>query len=295
MFRENAYYGHDVVLARYAGVAPQPLPGALQHGWTWGAGTASGPAPPRHPLFLWSRRNLEQAVASGYPRCVPIGSPWLYMDHGGLPEPRDRSLLAFPFHGWEHGAVDSVLDGYTQYADHLLELAGDDFDHLGVNLYWLEHAQDDIRAVFEERGFEVLTAGARDANPGFLDRLAGSMARFSTITSNRVATCSFYALTLGRPYFLSGPDMRLTGETGDVVGGSVWCARELPELLRTNFDGSVRREIGERELGAEFRLEPSVLAELMGWSGRGRAERFGLGLDRAAKALARGIGDLFRR
>lgn len=292
MFRENAYYGHDVVLAEYAGVEPQPLAGALQHGWTWGPGTASGPAPGRHPLLLWSRRNLEQARAAGYERCVPVGSPLLYLRDAERPRPGDGSLLAFPFHGWEGGGVDALVEGYTRYADDLLALARDDFTRLGVHLYWLEHDRADVRAIFEERGFEILTAGARDGNPGFLRRLAENVGRYDVVTSNRVATCSFYALALGRPYFLHGPDMRLTGEPDETVGGSAWCARELPELLFDAFDGSVASGVAERELGAEFRLAPETLAEVLGWSGRGYLERVGLGLDRALLTAARRLRHL---
>lgn len=268
MWAENAFYGHRAALAAYAGVAERAIPGRLQHGWQPGPG---------HPLatfrqsglhLVWSQRNVDAAAAAGLRGAVAVGAPWLYAGplRDGAPDVeagQGEGVLAMPFHGWERGKVAGDFD---RYADALIELRDRGFGPITVCMYWAEYDDPALRAVFSARGFEVVTAGRRDDNPAFLATLRGLIARHRLVTSNRVATATFYALASGRAFVLHGPCMGLAG--GDDPDGSsydAWQRAAFPALTLDAFDGTVHRDIGLRELGADHLRSPSDLRDLLLW------------------------------
>ena len=84
--------------------------------------------------------------------------------------------------------------------------------------------------------------------------------------------------------------------TNDASGETMraWEEREFPTLLREGYDGRVEREIGDRELGLEFRLEPEALREALGWSLTGLA-RIRRSAEMTAWRMVRGLWRLVRR
>jgi len=286
MHTENHYYGHAGILRAYCGLAAgdrRPLAGCLQHGWQPGTGLGASPPPTPWRRFIWSRRNLEACRAAGLRRVVPIGSPLLYLPGSADAAPAPRSLLALPFHGWERARVGSIREGYVAYADELdgLRRKGE-FDRITVCLYWLEHEDAALREVFTLRGCEVVTAGHRDENPDFLPQLRRLILAHACTTANRIATCTFYALHLGRPFFRFGPAMDL-GDGSEAARFRAWEEAEFPTLLHENFDGRPQPELGAHELGLEFRQSPEALRRLLGLSGR----RLDIALWQAARSVWR--------
>lgn len=262
MTPDNHYYGHDVVLRRYCGVRlPLPLAGRLQHGWMPGPGTHAQQMRAGYPKFLWSRRNLEASQAAGYTALHPIGAPFLYLPEPPPIAPRPRSLLAFPFHSTHRLDARGNAALYAQ----MLEELRRDFATITVCMYHVDFDRPERRKIFESHGFEIVTAGPRDGNPEFLPRLQRFILSHEAVTSNRIATATFYALACGRPFFVRGPMMGVDTEP-DPTGAAFaeWAAREFPKLAWERFDGRPDKALGERELGLEFKRPPDELRELLG-------------------------------
>lgn len=290
MFGSNAHYGHRSILNAYASVADgTPIPGLLQHGWNYDLGATLDDIrlPDPDPFFVWSDRNLRQCRRAGIGhRVVPLGSPFLYMPSGGEDPPlpvEKGALLVVPIHGWEQ---ERVVHDFEEYARQTAELAGD-FAKIRVCLYWHEHKSPELRAPFERRGFEVVTAGHRDNNPRFLFELRSILARHEYVCSNRLQTAAFYALHLGCKFFLHGPMMGLDGRfdhSGQLF--DAWQRREYPHLTWEGFRDTCHRDVAEYELGQPHLRTPEALRELLLWE-PALADR----LDAKRRARGRRIGE----
>lgn len=274
MWAENGYYGHRMALQRHAGLRlARPIPGRLQHGWQPGPGHPPTTFADPGLHLVWSSRNVTSAAAAGHPGVLAIGAPWLYAGPldgtRPLPEPgAGQGVLAMPFHGWERAKVHG---DFERYADALLELQREQGGPVTVCMYWAEHADASLRGVFEARGFRTVTAGAREDNPVFLDTLRALIREHRLVTSNRIATATFYALAAGRDFLLHGPVMGLAG-TDDADGSrfDAWQRETFPELTADGFGSGDaarerRRAIGLAELGAEHLLAPAALRERLLW------------------------------
>ena len=274
MLASNAFYGHREILNAYAGVpSGTPVPGHLQHGWNHDLGTSVdgvlSSAP--EPFFLWSERNLRNCRDAGLGQSVaPLGAPFLYMPpstEAVAPEP--GSLLVMPFHGWEK---ERIGHDFREYAAMIRDVARD-FRRIIVCLYWHDMQFPEYRRPFEELGAEVLTIGNRDGNPRFLFDMRRLMLHCEYVTANRVQTAGFYALALGRKFFVYGPAMGLDksiDRSGQLF--HAWQKQEFPHLLWETFGDVCHKETGERELGLEFKRDPDALRELFLWEPRRRAE-----------------------
>jgi hypothetical protein len=297
MHRENHYYGHAEILAAAAGLErPRRIAGYLQHGWQVGTGVVPDCARNRWPKLVWSSRNLDACRREGIRRAVATGAPFLYLPPEEDPGPERDALLAFPYHGWLGGEVDALERAYEEYAASLETLRADGFEAITVCMYWLEHRREELREIFARRGFEVTTAGNGLTDPEHLPRLRRLVRAHAHVTSNRIATCTFYALASGRPFFLHGPAMVLRGSAAEAAAEKrAFEEREFPELRYDRYEGRVAGETARRELGAEHRLDASALREVLGWEETGPMTRFARAVDTGSWRLARGLWRLVRR
>ena len=275
MIGDNHHYGHDGILRRHCGVlGPWPIPGRLQHGWTPGPGLSERLFEEPWPKLVWSRRNVVQCWEAGFRDVIPVGAPYLYMVPPAARESEamaPQSLLVYPFHGWEEEKVRGDMEAYAASIEVLEREEG--FGPVTVCLYWLEYEDPSIRGIFEARGWSVITNGHRDDNPDFLNRQRASLLRHAYVTSNRVCTAAFYALASGRRFFLYGPPMGLSATTDPTGAGfAAWQAEAFPELTWAGFGDRQHRDVGLRELGADYKLTPHAMRDLFGWhlSGVGR-------------------------
>lgn len=294
MFVENHFYGHAGLLLAAAGLPPTArIPHRVQHGWRTDAGFAPYVLREPGPKVVWGARTLARGRALA-PRAplTAIGAPFLYLpplSDAARPTPRPKSLLALPFHGWEEGRVAA---GYAAYARALAAFAaGAGFLEVTVCLYWLEHADPALRAPFEAEGFGVVTMGHRDGNPAFLATQRAALLAHSAVTSNRVSTATFYALSLARPFFLWGPPQGLAG-TSDEGGEAYdrWQRAEFPALTWERFDGGVPAGLAAEELGAEFVRSAEGLREALWLTPRYAAARALLPVRRAAARALERVG-----
>jgi hypothetical protein len=267
VIRDNHYYGHSTVLRRYLGVSDDfRFPCGIQHGWSTGPGLY--PEAFRLPWtkMLWARRNLDECRAAGYERCTAIGAPFLYLPERAVLPAEPRSLLAFPSHGWEQRKLTVDLEEYARSVE---RLERDGFGPVTICMYWFEHDQPDLRAIFERRGWPVTTVGHREHTPEFLFEQRELIQRHSYVTTNRLATVGFYALAAHRRFFLHGPyeGMQPSDPTGELF--AAWTRAHFPELHYDTFGDRVHTDVAELELGLEFKRGREELLELMSvpWPG----------------------------
>ena len=215
-----------------------------------------------HGLSLSGVLRLQQCQAAGYRRIIPLGAPFLYLEQAS-PKPRSpQSLLVIPFHGWEKEKLHSEMGGM---AASIGELEARGFGPITVCLYYTEFSDPEMRAVFERRGYNVVTNGPRGDNPDFLLRQRDLLLSHAYVTSNRVSTAAFYALSLGVKLFMHGPAMGLSG-SNDPTGErfDTWQRETFPELTLERFGDRTNRALGEVELDSntsvlQKRSDPSFL------------------------------------
>ncbi len=271
MIGDNHHYGHSRILAHYCGLQDtRPIPFGIQHGWQRGDGFWPG----AHELYswpklVWSSENLKFCRDRGFMDVEAIGAPFLYQSdldraRASPPSMGKRSLLVYPFHGWEQ---QSVLGSFDSLADSISELQNEGFGPITVCLYWKEHAEEAVRTLFEDRGWHVTTNGHRDANPDFLVRQVQQIADHAHVTSNRIATVSFYAAYLHRPFFLWGPAMSVAGN-GELTADEYdsWQRREFSMFIRGSESRDQQSEVAEHELGLGYKRTPEDLVKLFGWN-----------------------------
>ena len=263
LFRENLHYGHAEILLDHCRLPNSTrIPHRVQHGWQPGPGMSDKHMAEPGKKIVWSSRNLRSSLDRGFSGATPIGAPFLYLPAlEAAPPSSEKSVLAIPFHGWERGELHGSV---VAYADSLASLRKEGFGDITVCMYWFEYEQAALRALFESRGMTTITMGNRGENPEFLHRQRQLIRQHSVVTSNRVSTATFYALSLGVPFFLWGPVQGIEG-SDDPTGErfDAWQQQTFPELRFDAFSGECHQEIGMRELGAEFVQTPETLRETL--------------------------------
>jgi hypothetical protein len=294
MFEDNHHYGHSDIFRRYCGLRELPkMERQVQHGWQPGPGFAARHVQSPWPNAVWSARNLRKCAELGSTNVEAIGAPFLYLPAmPAMPDLPDslgpRSLLVYPFHGWAKQSVHGDMQTFARQLHEFERVEG--FGPITVCLYYLEYADPAIRGAFEQYGWTVMTLGSYASNPTFLDRLRDMQRRHAYVTSNRVATATFYALSLGCRFFLHGPPMGLS-ESQDPTGEEydAWQRAEFPMLTLEGFGDRAHVEVGEAELGLEFQRSPEQLAELLGWRGSNPMRRLGLRVRKAAWSFSASV------
>lgn len=264
---DNLFYGHSRALSEYAGEGPNPpvIWGHIQHGWAPGHGLALKPRLVGWlPKLVYSEANAAAARAAGIGPVVPIGAPFCYLaaqEDRARPAP-PRSTIAYPFHGWER---DDVRGSHRELARSLAER---EQGPVTVCLYWREYDQPDVRRIYEDAGFRVVTHGYREDSL-FLRRLHDELLQHDRLVTNRVATALWYGGLLGREIEVYGPVFSIISpeeaSSFDAMQRGRW-----PELFSGPMDPVKARALAASELGAANVRVPQELREVLGWTGRKR-------------------------
>ncbi|NUT22489.1 MAG: hypothetical protein HOV77_25230 [Hamadaea sp.] len=271
MHHANQFYGHTYVLARYCEMPdpdhPQRLDGYLQHGWNIGDGLAPGvPFVHGSPLFVWSERTRRRAWSQGRRNVVAIGAPFAYLLEVCPPEPaagEREGTIFYPFHGWEG---QQILGDHRRLAR---EIAETESGPVTVCLYWNEHQQPEIQAVYADAGFRVVCHGRRGfwwrgQDREFLVRQLTELRRHRRVASNRLTSAIWYGLLAGCEAAVYGDPMVL--ENADATfGGYSRIASQWAALHGRETDAEVCRELARQELGADLLAGPAELRVLFGW------------------------------
>jgi hypothetical protein len=269
----NAFYGHDVVLKRYAGIPERrPLKAAVEHGFVIDDVVAELDRRIRLPLYLCQSPRRAEVLARGLPgvRVVPIG-PLVHYARALHPAPERpaspaRRVVLFPAH-----STHSVRSRYD--VERLLSLTEAwraSFDETVVCLYWRDVLAG-AAETYRSRGLRCVTAGHMH-DPRFLFRLLDVLDDASAVVSNEPGTHVAYAVTLGIPVWLvpepveyDAPDAAADQrEALEDPGG-----HERRSLLFALF-AEPRQALSDRQrlvvddlVGASFVRSPEVLRELL--------------------------------
>lgn len=292
----NSYYGHNAILARYAGLKrTPPILGYLLHGWhpwfPWepDAEVLVKVVPGRIPILAWRKEDERRLRAAGAKTVVAIGSPFLYLLRmREAPASGGRSLVAFPFHTHLSASFEEL---WGEYAAYLRGLEG--YQRITVCLHPEDYERRDVRSYFERSGLEVATNGRRD-DPQFLWRFHDLVARHSEVTSNRLTTALVYGAAMGRRSFLGGP---VPGITVHEAAGPMdnegqradrYQREHYPKLIE-GLDPAAAREFGWSQLGGDCLRAPEELRRILGWSGPRRVTGQLLGLAGEVRRRVKGL------
>lgn len=272
MHHANHFYGHAEVLARWCGLdEPRTIWGYLQHGWNTHDGFAVGHEfVPGWPKFVWSDAVARRGWALGLRDYVVIGAPWAYLlrlqgqREWEAANPERAGTIVYPFHGWEG---QQLVGDHGAYADEVREREGD--VPLTMCLYWNDYENPEIRKIYQDKGFRVITHGRRghmheDGTPDFLQRQLTELRRHERVVSNRMGSALLYGASTGAQIGIYGDPMVLQGDHA-VLGGMERQKRLFPELHTDAVPQELARDAAWRELGIGRTRAPSELTELLGW------------------------------
>lgn len=246
----NEFYGHSSILKRFVGMpAWTPILGRVQHGWSPGCvAVLDGWI---EPTYVWANRDREMLKKEGK-EAKAIGSPFLYLPKRGDPGPKyPRGVLSIPIHSLSKKRVPT----WEPYIKDLLALKKT-HEPVVVALHYNDFEAS--KSLFEERGLPVTSFG-HIMDPQFLHKLRLTMFQFAHVTSNNICTAGFYALALGRHFFIYGDPLRTDPPDfyQEWTGDPVWIKEHYPVFSR---------ELALRELGQDCLLSKEALDDLLfGW------------------------------
>jgi hypothetical protein len=264
----NSYYGNTLPLAWWVGLAtPPPVWGTLQHAWMEDLPFQEFDVQSRRwPFLAYSERNRAEAVtwAVGAFDVVAIGDPFLYLAAllGG-PVRRVGSsplrTIAYPTH---HDGSDETIPRHDELAEAYLEAEGPD---LTVCLHWREHSNARLRAVYEQRGFEVLCHGLA-SDRLFLVRQHATLLRHDRVISNHIGTAMLHGGVLGLQMEITGPPFDKYDPWTTAADMRAREQERWPELFDGGTAGEQSIALANEELGAEHVRPPEELAVVLGWT-----------------------------
>lgn len=229
IFGENAFYGMDRIIKRYAGWPQErPLKAVIPHGIVMDRNFVPRAERniPLPAVLCYPDYRLEAYRRQTGKWVVPAASPYLYMlelfekeaDGGkGSTEKREGTLF-FPAHSTHHITVEM---NYERLAEKLHGL--DECLHpVDVCLYWKDYNLGRAKP-FLDRGFKVVSAGHM-FDPEFLYRFHRLCSGYRYAGSNEIGSNLFYSVKSGCSFFFLREEVNRSAEP-----------RRLPENFM-NFD-----------------------------------------------------------
>ena len=268
MDQTNHWYGHAHILAEYAGLDPEsppPIRGIVQHGWTFVHGFGYHNTDWGMAKFAWSDVCRRRGEAIGWRNYLVIGAPYLYlMEILDDPHQEREGTIWYPFHG--------TLDYETVQGSHqalIDEIRDTEEGPVTMCLYYVEYEDPEIRGLYEDAGFRVITHGHRGrmwqgTDRFFLFRQLGELRRHRRVASNRLTTAVLYGVAAGCEPAVYGDPMEFVGARAGFDGTGLLEAT-LPDLFGKRIDLELARATTRTELGADFVMSPEELRYVLGW------------------------------
>lgn len=269
MHHANHFYGHAHIMARYAGIEDPPrIWGYLQHGWNILDGFAVGtPFVAGMPKFVWSDGVRRRGWSMDRRNYYVIGSPWSYLlrvePELAVQDPNAAGTIFYPFHGWEG---QHVLGDHGRIVE---EINNHEEGPITVCLYWNEYENEDIRQVYEDAGFRVITHGYRglywrNTDRDFLYNQLTELRIHKRVASNRLGSALLYGISVGLQPGVYGDPMLLQKEH-PAFGGVARQKRMWPELHQPYVPMDLATEFTDTELGTHYLVSPDEVLELFRW------------------------------
>lgn len=283
---DNALYGHNRILSRYAGLGRPRLRAHLQHGWSTSHGFGSRFRQVSWlPLLGWGDRTRREAGAAGLKGVTLIGAPFVYLASSvDRRRARPRATVVYPFHGTDR---QRLTGSHRRLAS---EIAERESGPVTVCLYWADQTPDAV-AAYEAHGFTVTSHGHR-ADPEFLVRQLAVLDRHDRIVTNRVGSALWYGAHLGLEAEVYGPRFGLDLLAGVDCRLERFARSEWPDLHQGPVAGDEAVDMADAELGRAHQRAPEELADLLGHGSRA-SETVEVGLARAEhlarRVLVRGL------
>ena len=123
--------------------------------------------------------------------------------------PRSTGTIVFPTHSSHHLNLEMDWKGYAQQLRNLPL----DFHPVTVCMYWLDVIKGDHK-YFEDVGLNVISNGHMfDEN--YASNFYSNLVKFKYASGNEPGSFLFYAVEMGMPFFLYGPDAKLINDGFD--------------------------------------------------------------------------------
>ena len=198
-----------------------------------------------------------------------MGAPFIYLPnifHKNNLEAK-KSIIFFPLHTHENDYAGNPHSSYKLYLIELKKIIRF-FNTISVSLGWREYENENIVNMFKDEGFNVVTMGPRDNNPFFLKNFVKIVGHHEYVSSDSFSSAIFYSLVMKKKVFLYGKPLgkgeRINFE-GKLNNYNAFYYERYPELLWENFNHKSHFEIGQEELGCDYKLNPKSLREIFGW------------------------------
>lgn len=269
MHHANHFYGHAHIMAKYAGLThPRRIWGYLQHGWNILDGYAVGTEfVAGMPKFVWSDGVRRRGWSMDRRNYHIVGAPWLYLlqlePELAKRAPDASGTIFYPFHGWEG---QHVLGDHGQLATEIRE---HEEGPITVCLYWNEYRIPEIRKVYADAGFRVITHGYRglywnQTDQDFLYKQLAELRKHKRVASNRMGSALLYGVAVGLQPGVYGDPMVLQDEH-PAFGGVARQQRMWPQMHQPYVSMAVASAVTATELGADYLAGPEEIRHLFGW------------------------------
>jgi hypothetical protein len=259
---DNDFYGHRTALARYCGLR-QSSPavfGSIRHGWQPDLGEIGERRIPSAPIFVWNRREQDEAARRGIPNVIAIGAPFLYaastLAAGDGGPPVGAGTIVFPLHS---GGMTHTSQDHGQLIE---QVEAEEQGPFTVSVFYQDLHRPEVVEPFRRAGWRRVSFGSRD-DPLFLTRLVLELAAHRAVVSDLVSSAVWYGAHLGRRVRLMGPTPQIVRRSGS--DPQLERYERWPQLREPGVEGEAATALAAVELGADCMRSPDELAALLGW------------------------------
>jgi hypothetical protein len=260
----NAFYGHDRLLKRYAGIPEREvLKLSIEHGLPLSRTVGALDRKLALPLHLCQAPARAQLVERELPAvdAVPIGALIHYAED--VAEERRSRVLLFPAHSVQTGRAEYDVDSFV----HATQSYREQFAETAVCLYWRD-VQFGRDADYRRHGLDVVSAG-HIYDPAFVPRLRTLLSSSRAVVTNEIGTHVVYAALLGCAVWIVPQQVGYRYDSGTAADELAAAASlrtdppdEVPRLQAAFADPNVSLDAEQRALVAEVTGEAQVKSPL---------------------------------
>jgi hypothetical protein len=254
-------YGHDWIIRHYLDF-PRLLPMnvRIQHGWYTNFRPETADLRTDQPLMLvWSKRIAAEWIDLTRRPVEILGSPFVHFRHMfGIQKREDaQGTVVFPQHSTRNSKTENDVEKYCRDLDALPDV----YRPVTICLHF--HDWDELKPLFESHGYgRIVTAGrSRQPEAGFAKRFYEILSRHQYATSNDILTGLFYAVEMGIPFFVYGPEpFSYRRESGEATFRMPYFY-EIIEFFRgpTTTSTETQRQLVRSEIGLDDSIPPEEL------------------------------------